>query len=376
MATSLAWRNLAHSKVRTLVALAGVCFAVTLLFMQLGFFAAVSLTAVLVYDALDLDIVLTSPSYVMISQAGTFPRVRLAQARAHPEVKAAMPLYVDRQLWRNPISRSYRSLVIMAFNPEDSVSRDPELERLRPRLARPDTVILDRLSRPDLGPQDTGVVTEVGPRNLTIVGQCTIGPGFEAGLIIVSAETFARLFENWPLSDVSIGLVKLAPGTDADRVAQELRASLPTDVNVLLRRQIEAKEQHYWVVNTSTGIIFGSGVLVALLFGVVIIYQVLSMEVSSRLSEYATLKAMGFSDNYLSFVVVQQALIFAVCSYLPAFFIAIGIYRMSHELTKLPIGMTAARAIGVFVVTLVMCTISGWLAMRILRKADPVEHLF
>ena len=50
-ATLLAVSNLAHNKVRTLVALAGICFAVTLLFMQLGFLASVSLLAMLVYDA-------------------------------------------------------------------------------------------------------------------------------------------------------------------------------------------------------------------------------------------------------------------------------------------------------------------------------------
>ena len=62
MAPPLALRNLVHGKTRTLVALGGVCFAVTLLFMQLGFFASVPLTAMLTYDALDFDILLVSPN--------------------------------------------------------------------------------------------------------------------------------------------------------------------------------------------------------------------------------------------------------------------------------------------------------------------------
>src|SRR3954471_12361099 len=110
MVNSLALRNLAHSKVRTGVAVAGVCFAVTLLFMQLGFFASVSLTANLIYDALDFDILLTSPHYVVLTQAGTVSRSRLYQAQAHPAVKQAMPVYVCRQLWRTPVTRSRRAV--------------------------------------------------------------------------------------------------------------------------------------------------------------------------------------------------------------------------------------------------------------------------
>ncbi len=379
MATFLAGRNLAHSKVRTLVAITGVCFAVALLFMQLGFLASVALTAVLVHDTLDFDLVLTSPNYVMLSQAGTFPRRRLVQARANPEVTAAMPLYVNRQLWRNPnpesreFGRYFRSLVVLAFNPSDPISRNREVNALRPALTRLDTVLIDRLSRPEIGPQDAGVITEVGPRNLEIVGQFTIGPGFEAGQMIVSDATFSRMYGGWPLSDVSLGLIKIVPGADPERVAEQLKDSLPANVKVWTRGELEAAEVHYWIVNTSTGIIFGSGVLVAVLFGMVIIYQVLSMEVTSRLSEYATLKAMGFSDSYLAFVIVEQALILAVLSYIPGLVVALGIYWASHEVTKLPVSMTWQRALGVLAATLAMCCVSGVMALRILRKADPVD---
>ena len=127
------------------------------------------------------------------------------------------------------------------------------------------------------------------------------------------------------------------------------------------------------MVNTSTGIIFGSGVIVALLFGIVIIYQVLSLEVNSRLPEYATLKAMGFSDGYLALIVLQQAVLMAVLSYIPGFLMALGIYAAGRVVTHLPVTMTVARAVGVFLASLVMCSFSGLMAIRILRRADPVD---
>jgi putative ABC transport system permease protein len=373
MGPSLALKNLKHGKVRTLVAVGGVCFAVTLLFMQLGFFGSVSLTAMLVYDKLNFDILLTSPQYVVLTQTGSFPRKRLAQARALPDVEIVMPLYVKRAMWRNPDTRLRRAVVALGINPRDPVSRVPELEQQRSRLARPDTVLIDRLSRPEVGPQDSGLVTDVGPRNLETIGQVTIGPGFEFGLIVVSDLTWSRLFGGRPLDDVSLGLVKLRPGADREQVAAQLSRILPRDVQVLTRDQLEEKERTYWLVSTSTGIIFGCGVLVAILFGVVITYQVMSLEVSHRLSEYATLKAMGFSDRYLSLVVLQQAVIFALVSFVPAYGFALGIYHLSHSVTKLPIEMTLQRAAIVFFVNLALCCISGLMALRILRRADPVD---
>jgi len=373
MTAFLTWRNLADNPVRTLVAIAGVCFAVALLFMQLGFRAAVENTANLVLAALDFDIVLTSPNYVMLTQAQTFPRRRLYQASANPDVKKVMPLYVSRQNWRHPEKRYFRSVVVIGINPSDEVVRNPELEAQRKLLAVDDTVLIDRLTRPDVGPQNTGLVTQVGPLNLKVAGTFAIGPGFETGLIVVSDKTFSRLYGGWPLDRVNLGLVKVRPGARPDDVANDLRQHLPVDIRVWARSEIEKQEEQYWVVNTSTGIIFNTGVIVAILFGVVITYQVLSLEVNSRLPEYATLKAMGFSDVYLAVVVLQQAVFVAVLSYIPGFLIALGIYATARGITNLPISMTVTRAVGVFLATLLMCSFSGLMAIRFLRKADPVD---
>jgi putative ABC transport system permease protein len=284
-----------------------------------------------------------------------------------------MPLYVGRQSWRNPETRTRRGVVVLGINPSDPISQVQELEDQRRRLTRPDTVLIDRLTRPEVGPKHPGVVTQVGARNLRVIGQFTIGPGFDSGLVVVSDETFSRLFGGRPLRDVSLGLIKLRPGADRRQVAGQLRDRLPADVSVLTREELANKEELYWVVSTSTGIIFGCGVLVAICFGVVITYQVLSLEVSHRLSEYATLKALGFSNAWLSLVVLQQAVIFAVVSYVPGYVFAQGIYYLAGAATGLPIGMTHGRAVGVFFVNLVLCCLSGVLALRILRRADPVD---
>jgi putative ABC transport system permease protein len=371
--TPLAPLNLAHNKVRTIVATGGVAFAVTLVFMQLGFFSAVLRVAVMVYDNLDFDFVLIAPHYVSVTQPGSLPQERLYQAMGVDGVRSAAPLYVDRIMWMNPDTRRQRSVILLGADPADRVFKHPEIDRQSRALLEPDTVLVDRLSRPDVGPLAVGTVTELGGRETEVVGQFTLGPGFEAGLAVTGSRTFSQLYHGRPLQQVSVGLIRLDDGADPAAVADELRHWLPPDVEVLTRPQIEAREQWYWVVSTSTGIIFGSGVVVAYAFGIVIIYQVLSTEISTRIGEYATLKAMGYSERYISGVVLQQAAILSVMGYVPALLMAFVIYALTETMTKLPVSMTAPRAVAVFLLTLVMCALAGFLSARIVRTADPAE---
>ena len=70
-------------------------------------------------------------------------------------------------------------------------------------------------------------------------------------------------------------------------------------------------ERRHWVWGTPLGKIFVMGVALAFVVGVVFVYQVMASDVGSRLGEFATLKAMGYGDAYISRVVLRQALLWA-----------------------------------------------------------------
>jgi putative ABC transport system permease protein len=105
----------------------------------------------------------------------------------------------------------------------------------------------------------------------------------------------------------------------------------------------------------------------------VIVYQILYSDVSDHLSEYATLKAIGFKDRYLLLVVFQEALILAAIGFIPGIAIALGFYATMKQATLLPIVMTPGRAIFIFILTGVMCSISAAIAVRKLQSADPAD---
>ena len=107
--------------------------------------------------------------------------------------------------------------------------------------------------------------------------------------------------------------------------------------------------------------------------GAIIVYQILFADVSDHLAEYATLKAMGYPDRYLFGVVFQEAAILAVLGYVPGILITVALYRIAGDATKLPVQMTGTLASFVFLLAVAMCCVSGAIALRKIRSADPAE---
>ena len=63
----------------------------------------------------------------------------------------------------------------------------------------------------------------------------------------------------------------------------------------------------------------------------------------------------------------------AVLGYLPGGAITLLLYSMASSATQLPLEMHAGRALGVLFLTIVMCMISGAIAMRKVRTLDPAD---
>ena len=370
----LAWQNLTYNKTRTVAAVAGVAFVITLIFVQLGMRNSIINAGLQVYNRLNFDLVLISPNYLYINKAGTLPRRRLYQAESLSGVAHAMPFYVALAEWRNP-ETSYRDFVqMLAFHPRDRVFRWLDVEAPLSALQTPDTVFIDRRARPEAGPKDTGVITELGGRKIRIAGQFTLGAGFTAlGAIIVSDQTFSRVLNGLSLDRVSLGLVTLAPGAAINTVADDLRRALPPDVQVLTRTDLNETETRYWIESTSTGIVLHTGVFMAFIVGMVVLYQLLATDISNRLPEYATLKAIGYPNRYLSQVVFIQAFFLALMGYAPALVLSFGLYDTIRKIAHIPIEMTLIRIAFVLGLSISMCSVSGLAAVRKAKTAEPAE---
>lgn len=371
-----------------MVAVLGIGVALVLIFLQLGFFGSVISTATVILDALDFDVVILSPDYQQFFGSGSFPRQRLAQAGAVQGVASVQPLYLGQHLWRCPPGAPgeeprKRGILIMGIRlPPDPANpaegqvpfRLPAIREQLPLLRKLGAVLIDRESRPEFGRPGEGGRFEAGGQAVDLVGQFTLGTGFGSdGAVVASDETFAKIFPGRSLEKVSMGLVRLRDGADPDEVARRLAAVLPKDVQVLTRSSLLRREIRHWVVNTSVGILFSFGVAVAFCVGAGVVYQILTSDITDHYAEYATLKAIGYSDGYLSRIVLTQAILLSVAGYVPAALVAVVLFAITRAQARIAMEFSPALALSVLALSTAMCSAAGLLAIRKVKTTDPAN---
>ncbi|RCJ38620.1 ABC transporter [Nostoc punctiforme NIES-2108] len=376
----LSWLQLTREKTRLAVALAGIAFADILMFMQLGFRDALYYSNVRFHNSLQGDIVLINSQSNAILAMRSFSQRRLYKALELPAVQSVHPIYLDFTIWKNPVTGRPRSILIFGMNPETNLLNLPGVQENLDKLKLPDVVLFDRSSRVEYGPiaanydQGKPVMAEVRRRRIKVGGLFTLGASFGAdGNLITSDINFFRIFNNRQKGLIDIGLIRLKPGADANVVAQQLRKYLPSEVNVLTKQEFIDFERSYWANSTAIGFIFTLGTVMGFIVGTVIVYQILYTEVADHLAEYATLKAIGYTQNYLLTVILQEALLLAVLGYFPGIVFALFMYDSARNATLLPVFMSFERATMVLILTMLMCIISGAIAVRKLRSADPAD---
>jgi putative ABC transport system permease protein len=379
--TPLGWKQLTHHPSRLVVAIAGVAFANILVFLQLGVMGALFETAVQPLKMIKADILLVSPEARVIAQLGSLPRRRLYQALGVDGVQAGAALYVGSVSLRSPTSIRQANITVFGLDPSFDGFTQPEVAAKAALIQPADTALIDRLTRQPFGAlaqvaeADAPVTVEIAGRRVRLVGNYTSGASFESdGTAITSDQTFLRLFPRALASAPSAILLQVEPGFDPEEVAARIAERIPpSDTRVVTLEAYSAYVKDYMRANTPIGFVFTFGVVIGLLIGFAIVYQILSADVHDHLAEYATFKAIGFTNRSLLSVVFEQAVLLALLGFGPGLAGAFTLYALMGWRTELTVGMPWTRPLLVLALTLVMCLASGTVAMRRLRAADPAD---
>lgn len=376
----LAWLNLVQEKKRFAAAVAGITFAVTMMLFQMGLNSALFEQVVSPHRKMNGDLVLVSKQYEYFGISQGFPRRRLLQAMALPEVKSVASLNAGSLPIINPETGATRDIFIIAFDPTEQPFADPVILEQQHKLKQPGAVLYDVRSRQDFGPfpetflREGKAVSEVARRQISVEGLFEMGATFAAdGNLLMSDATFQEI---WPFSKpgvISVGLIKLENGSDVEKVAQALRDYLPDDVSVYTMEEFIRNEQRYWAQRTPIGFVISASMAVALIVGAVIVYQILYTDVTDHLEEYATLKSIGFRDSYFINVILQESVILSVFGFIPGILLTAFLYYLTRKIAFMPTYLTWTNAVIVLVLTLVMCGVAGALATRKLRHANPAD---
>lgn len=376
----IGWLQLTHSKTRMAAALAGVAFANLLVFMQLGVLGGLNATIALTYSPLNADILISASDANTLMDGSPVARQRMFQALAVPGVSEAAPLYLAMTDWLDPDGNT-SSLQVYGVPPEAGGLMSPIFASQLRALQLPNTALLDSTTRgldlEAIGPLSAQYPLPMELNNVAVdaIGTFEIGAGFAAdGNLLVSDQTFLRLFSSRVAGTPSHILLRVEPGVSTQGVVERLRASLASDaIAIRSLEQAQADDLSYQNTERPTGLIFGFGVAMGIVVGLVIVYQVLATDVADHLREYATFKAMGYRQSFFLGVVFEEAVVLAVLGFIPGILLSLALYAGLSVGTGLPIIMDPQRAISVLIGTIAACSLSGAIATRRLAGADPAE---
>ena len=398
----LAWLNLTHDRRRFVLFSLGIALAVVLIFVQYGFRNALLDSNVLLIQKLNADLAVISGRRAALPFRESFARHRLTQIAALPGVRSVHPVYMEYyfSLVRNPAEPPEkrppnRPIRVIGMDPGAYLLKFPELDPApgAPRsrvseLHRLGRVLFDQGCKTNIqnraesifGAMVPGVETDLAGQRIHIVGLVGLGSDFGAdGSLIMSEESFVQMLRRPytlgdPRAEVEIGLVRLDPDADRKAVQQMIRNAFPEgDLDVMTIDELKERERRFWLDNTPIGFVFGLGMALSFVIGMVICYEILSSDVADHIAEYATLKAIGYRNRYLSMVVLQQALLMTLSGFLPGVFGSWIIYQWLSYMTSLPMWLTPGRIVFVFGLTVLMCAGSGLLALRKAQQVDPAE---
>lgn len=377
----IGWMQLMHNRTRLVAAIGGVTFANVLIFMQLGFMNALFATSVLTHNMFDADVVLVASDFKSLREANPLPRARMFEAESLDGVVDATPVYVGTMHWTNQRNGDTTNFRVLGVDPDSNVFVDPAIQSQLKILVEPDAAIVDIKARDfDQGIanaiRENGVFNiEAQGRSLALRGTFEQGASFDVdGSLIVSDQTFLRLFPKRRPGTPTVALLSTQSGVDNEILAAQIEQMLPEgDTIARTKAGFIKAEQSYQAKQTPIGFVFGFGVAIGLLVGLVIVYQVLTTDVQDHLSEYATFKAIGYAPGFFRRIIIEEAISLAGLGFVPGIAIALVLYRVAANATSLPISMPWTRPVFVFFLTAGMCLVSGLIATRRLNSADPAE---
>jgi|HubBroStandDraft_2_1064218.scaffolds.fasta_scaffold12788_2 putative ABC transport system permease protein len=365
----LAQRNLFHDKVRLTVTLTGIVFSVVLIVVQLGLFIGFTTATSNLIDHSGADLWITSKNVPYVEQGVAFSERKLNQVRTIPGVTDAQKIIAHWTQWKRH-DGGEESVQIVGINVDDPLERPWNLVEGRVEdLKSPDAVILDELYKQKLGVTRVGEVFEIGGYRARVVGFTRGIRSFTTSPYVFTsfknAQDYTRLREDQTL----FILVKVGPGADVQQVRRDLLNRVK-DVEVFTTGEFSHMTTFYWMFTTGAGVAVLIAAVLGLVVGFVVVAQTIYATTVDHIREFGTLKAMGAPNSYVYKVIMKQAAIAAVIGYVLGMFVSMFVVRASQK-GGAAILMPTPMAIGMFFLTLAMCTGAALVSINKVTRIDP-----
>lgn len=366
----IALRILLYDKVRSLITLLGVIFAVGLIFNQLGTFLGLMETSSVIIDHTPGDMWITSKNSKNFDFSQPFPEHLYNKVLSEPNVASAEKLIVAWALIKQKEGGT-EQIEIVGFDPQRGVGGPWEMKTGNAgQLNNGNFAIVDESALKRLGNLQVGDYRDVMWRRLQIVGISRGVKSFTTAPIVFTSYKLAQNLVAYigPENTVFV-IAKLKPGAGLAATKEKLRQNL-VGVDVYTRDEFSYKTRRYWAVETGVGFSFLLTIVISFLVGMLIVGQTIYNSTMEHIKEFGTLKAIGASNFEIYKIIFSQAVINALLGYVVSLVITMVTVRLYDA-----IGMVLVVRwwvnLAVLALTLVMCSTAAFVSIRRIKKIDP-----
>ena len=366
----LARKNLLHDKLRFLITVSGVAFAVTLVFVQVGLLAGLLDNASITIEHLKADLWVTSKNTANIDFAQTFTETAVQRVRSIPGVERADNLIVWFMTMALPSGAKEGTLVyaledFARWNLPWNVTEGNLADLRRGRY-----FFLDQSAEKRFGPFEVGEYREVIGNRLKIIGRTRDALSFSTTPIVFMDYRLAQEMQPFELAgNTTYILIKLAPGADVEAVRREVRRRLPYN-DVFTRTEWAERSRSYWIESTGLGLNLMVTVFLGCLVGVVVVAQTLYASTMEHIKEFGTVKAIGGSNGTIYAILAKQATISAVLGFLLGGAMT-WFLRPAMASIDLKLIIEPSFAVTVAVGSVVLCLAAAMISFRKVATIDP-----
>jgi putative ABC transport system permease protein len=367
----IAWRNLAHDRIRFLVTLVGIVFSVILMAVQSGLLVGFVVTIAGVVHNTDADIWVVGRGVRSIDLPTPMPERRRYQILSIPGVAQADPFLHVFSVLKRPDGGS-ESVVVVGFDTATGVGAPWNLIEGRAEdLTGPDAIVIDRLYKSKLGVARIGEVVEINDRRARVVGFTEgIRTFTQAPHVFADIKT-ARHLAGLAEDRLNYVLVRAEPGTDVVALRDAIRRRIP-ETDAYTRAEFARRSVLYWLVTTGAGFSLVISAALGLIVGIVVTAQTLYATTVDHLPEYATLRAMGAPARYLHGIILRQAAIAACLGYALGISIAAVLVAGARDSSAAML-MPWPLAVALGGATFAMCAGAALISIRKVLAIDPVS---
>jgi putative ABC transport system permease protein len=377
---SYALQTLWHERQRYASGVLAVTFSAVLIALQcgllLGLFKITSIPIDHMSRDFDRTVWVGSTGVPSVDLGKPIPASYLTRIAGRPGV--AMPeLYIANfGNFTKPTGGTELCFLLGTRLDEESVAvADVLTPELRTALTEPFTIVVDESDIERLKLDHPYGKPKINGKEVRVVGTVKGLKSLAAPWVFCSLHTARQLLGILvPADHVTYILARCDTPARAQELAAELRDEYSEDMSAYTAGDFSFNSRDYWLRRTKAGIAIGYAALLGLLVGAVITYQTLYSATAASAKEFAILLALGIPRWRISVMVMQQSFWVAVIGIFLAYPICLGLRKLALQ-GGVDVDLRWEVLAGTALVTTLMALIAGVLALRSVRKIEPMDLL-